>query len=155
MDKEDRQQIRFQLLTPDDLDLMRDLLGLYGHVFEMADTYQAHQPDDSYLANLLKRDDFISLIAREGNQVIAGLSGYVLHKFEQNRREFYIYDLAVHENWRRRKIATGLINRLKEEARARDIYVIFVQADFGDLPAMALYRSLGLEEQALHYDIQP
>ena len=152
---QDSSDLTYQILTSDDLGLMRDLLRLYGDVFEMADSYHANQPDDAYLQHLLKRDDFISLIVRDGTHVIAGLSGYVLHKFEQNRREFYIYDLAVHLDWRRRKVATNLIEQLKEEARLRDIYVIFVQADLGDEPAMALYRSLGLEEQVLHYDIQP
>ena len=118
---QDSSDLTYQILTSDDLGLMRDLLRLYGDVFEMADIYHANQPDDAYLQHLLKRDDFISIIARNGMGVIAGLSGYVLHKFEQNRREFYIYDLAVHPDWRRMKVATNLIEQLKAEARRRDI----------------------------------
>ena len=49
----------------------------------------------------------------DGNEVIGGLAAYELDKFEQDRREIYIYDLAVSEQYRRRRIATSLIVELK------------------------------------------
>lgn len=36
---------------------------------------------------------------------------------------------------------------------ARAAYVIFVQADVGDEPAIALYTKLGVREEVLHFDI--
>jgi aminoglycoside 3-N-acetyltransferase I len=33
--------------------------------------------------------------------------------------------------------------------------VIFVQADHGDAPAIALYAKLGTREDVLHFDIPP
>jgi hypothetical protein len=42
-----------------------------------------------------------------------------------------------------------------ELAAARGIYVIFVQADHGDEPAIALYTKLGVREDVLHFDIAP
>nr|WP_282453009.1 GNAT family N-acetyltransferase [Lysobacter sp. CAU 1642] len=54
-----------------------------------------------------------------------------------------------------RGIATALIQRLREWAVQRGIYVIFVQADYGDEPAIALYSTLGLCEAVLHFDIAP
>jgi aminoglycoside 3-N-acetyltransferase I len=35
----------------------------------------------------------------------------------------------------------------------RGAYVIFVQADLGDEPAIALYAKLGIREEVLHFDI--
>ena len=32
-------------------------------------------------------------------------------------------------------------------------YVIFVQADYGDDPAIALYTKLGIREDVMHFDI--
>jgi aminoglycoside 3-N-acetyltransferase I len=52
------------------------------------------------------------------------LAAYVLKKFEQERTEIYIYDLAVGEKYRRRGIATGLINKLREIAREIGAWVI-------------------------------
>ena len=54
---------------------------------------------------------------------------YELEKCEQDRRELYIYDLAILESHRRKGIATRLIEELKRLAKERDAYVIFVQAD--------------------------
>jgi len=36
---------------------------------------------------------------------------------------------------------------------ARAAYVIFVQADTDDAPAIALYSKLGIREDVLHFDI--
>jgi aminoglycoside 3-N-acetyltransferase I len=76
-------------------------------------------------------------------------------KFEQQRSEIYIYDLAVSQENRREGIATAMIEKLKEIARSRGAYVIFVQADTNaeDLPARALYSKLGKREDVLHFDI--
>jgi len=41
------------------------------------------------------------------------LAAYELRKFEQERSEVYIYDLAVASAHRREGIATALIERLK------------------------------------------
>jgi aminoglycoside 3-N-acetyltransferase I len=81
------------------------------------------------------------------------LAAYLLRKFEQERREAYIYDLAVAEGARRRGIATGLIEALKPVARAAGAHVIFVQADREDDPAIALYARLGRREEVFHFDI--
>jgi len=47
----------------------------------------------------------------------------------------------------------ALIQELKKIAVARAAYVIFVQADIDDDPAIALYTKLGVREDMLHFDI--
>jgi aminoglycoside 3-N-acetyltransferase I len=85
--------------------------------------------------------------------VVGGIAAYDLRKFEQERSEIYIYDLAVAAEHRREGIATALILELKKIAAARAAYVIFVQADIGDTPAIELYTKLGVREDVLHFDI--
>ncbi len=84
---------------------------------------------------------------------MGGIAAYELHKFEQERSEIYIYDLAVAAAHRREGIATALIQELKKIAASRGAYVIFVQADIGDAPAIELYTKLGTREDVLHFDI--
>ena len=98
-------------------------------------------------------DNFIALAATANGDVVGGLAAYVLQKFEQERSEIYIYDLAVEEAHRRRGVATALIEELRKIAAAHGAYVIFVQADHGDEPAIALYTKLGIREDVLHFDI--
>ena len=70
----------------------------------------------------------------------------MLPKFEQARSEMYIYDLAVARNSRRKGVATGMIAELQRLAAARGAYVIFVQVDLDDEPAIALDTKLGVRE---------
>lgn len=136
-----------------DLPRMRALLAMFGTAFDDPDAYGAAPPTDAYLERLLGRDHFIALAAIVDGAVVGGLAAYVLDKFEQARSEIYIYDLAVAEPCRRRGIATALIERLRRIGAERGAHVIFVQADRGDDPAIALYTKLGLREDVLHFDI--
>ncbi len=144
-----------RLLDADCIDIMRAMLDLFGEAFEDKARYCTNQPDDRYLHDLLASRDFVAIASFDGSMIVGGLAGYVLRKFEQPCSEFYIYDLAVVESHRRRGVATGLIETLKREARQRNIDVIFVQADYGDDAAVALYTKLGAREDVMHFDILP
>lgn len=144
---------RILRLGPEALDTMRAMLAMFGEAFEDRATYVDAPPDDAYLRDRLSDPAFIALAALSGTQVIGGLAAYVLHKFEQARSEIYIYDLAVDGAHRRRGVATALIEALKSLAPAHGAWVIYVQADLGDEPAIALYTRLGVREDVLHFDI--
>ena len=144
-----------QRLGPAELAAMRDLNALFGVAFDDPASYAAEPPDDAWLKRFLAREHVIVLVALRAGEVVGGLVAYELEKFERARREIYIYDLAVAEAHRRQGVATGLIGRLKQIARAREAWVIFVQGDYGDDPALALYDKLGSREEVLHFDIKP
>ena len=153
MNSESASNYVIQQLCEEDIKLMRDLLDVFGQVFDDIDTYSKAQPTDSYFRQLLSNQDFIALVALKNGIVVGGLTAYELHKFEQERSEIYIYDLAVSADYRRQGIATALINRTKDIAANRGVYLIFVQADYGDDPAIALYTKVGKREEVLHFDI--
>jgi len=132
---------------------MRSVLSLFGQVFHDGETYDSAQPRTEYLERLLAGDAFIAIAALDADRVVGGLAAYVLPKFEQERSEIYIYDLAVAETHRRRGIASAMIAELQRIGGSRGAYVIFVQADYGDDPAIALYEKLGVREEVLHFDI--
>jgi aminoglycoside 3-N-acetyltransferase I len=140
-------------IGPGDLALMDGLLDVFGEAFEEPDTYGARRPDAAYLRRLLRNEHFIALVAVKEGEVVGGLAAYELPKFEQARSEIYIYDLAVAAAHRRKGIATALIGELGRQARQRGAWVIYVQADLGDEPAIALYTKLGVREDVLHFDI--
>jgi aminoglycoside 3-N-acetyltransferase I len=137
-------------LAPDDVALMEAMLTTFGEAFDEVGTHSGTRPSAAYLKRLLGSDYFIALAALKSGEVVGGIE---LRKFEQERSEIYIYDLAVAAAHRREGIATALILELKKIAAARGAYVIFVQADLGDAPAIALYTKLGTREDVLHFDI--
>jgi aminoglycoside 3-N-acetyltransferase I len=139
-------------LGPGDTALYRQLNAAFAAAFD-DEAYRAAPPDEAYVARVLGLPHVIVLAARVDGAVVGGLVAYQLDKFEQDRREIYIYDLAVLEAQRRKGIARSLIQVLQRLASDRGAYVIFVQAGLDDAPAIALYRSLGVEATAHHYDV--
>lgn len=142
-------------LAADDIVLMEDLLAVFGEAFNDVAAYTKKRPSAGYMRRLLAGDTFIALAAILDDTVVGGIAAYELKKFEQERSEIYLYDLAVAAAHRREGIATAMIAELKKIAAARGAYVIFVQADTGveDEPAIALYTKLGAREDVLHFDI--
>jgi aminoglycoside 3-N-acetyltransferase I len=145
--------ITLRRLAPADVVCSRRLNRLFGEAFADPETYGGAPPGDGYLEALLAKDHVVALVALQGDEVIGGLVAYELDKLERARREVYLYDLAVAEAHRRRGVATALIRRLQNIAAEREARVVFVQADYGDDPAIALYEKLGAREAVLHFDI--
>ncbi|MEO0574997.1 MAG: AAC(3)-I family aminoglycoside N-acetyltransferase [Pseudomonadota bacterium] len=140
-------------LGASDLSQLEAMLTLFGQAFDDPDTYDSARPSKDYHQKLLRNDLLIALVALKGERVVGGLTGYELPKFEQERSELYIYDLAVSAEHRREGVATALINEFRNIATARGAHVVFVQADYGDEPAIALYTKLGVRENVMHFDI--
>lgn len=142
-------------LGPDDLAHMRAINALYADAFEAPEDYASAIPSDEWLTAQLASANVIALAALDGMAVVGALTGYILPKLEQARSELYIYDLAVAASHRRRGIATALISHLQDLAGAYGVWAIYVQADYGDDPAIALYTKLGTREDVMHFDIAP
>jgi ribosomal protein S18 acetylase RimI-like enzyme len=140
-------------LDTDALGLTEGMLTLFGEAFGDMPTYVESRPDAEYLRRVLGQEHVIALVALKDDRVVGALVAYDLPKFEQTRSEIYLYDLAVDEAHRRQGIATGLIRELQRIAAARRAWVIFVQADYGDDAAVALYTKLGTREDVMHFDM--
>ena len=145
--------LKVHRLTIDDSELYFAMLNLFGKVFEDQETYCKNQPDTGYVNKFLTNYANVALVAIENDQVVGALVAYELPKFEQARSEFYIYDLAVDSSFRRQGIATSLINETQRIAKQRGGWVVMIQADYDDDPAIALYTKLGTREEVLHFDL--
>ena len=133
--------------------LMEQMLDVFAVAFNDAVSYSTKRPSRDYTRRLLQSESFVGLVALLDGRVSGGLAAYELVKFEQERSEFYICDLAVDEDHRRVGVATPLILALKPIAAARGAKVIFIQAGHADEPATKLYTKLGKREDVLHFDI--
>lgn len=149
------ESVSIRRLGPADIPLVRKLNDVFGKAFGESETYGGEPPTDRYLEDLLAKEHVLVIVAVIEAKVVGGLVAYELDKFERMRREIYIYDLAVDAGHRRRHIATTLIQYLRETAKQRGAWVIYVQADYGDAPAIALYQKLGTRKEVLHFDITP
>ena len=144
----------YKVLKSSDVPLMKDLLTVFGQAFDDEEMYQKNTPSDIYLQTQLDDKNCVVIAALKENAVVGGLIAYVLPKLEQEKSEIYLYDLAVDENYRLQGIATQLIEELKRVGKEIGAWVIFVQADRVDEPAIKLYESLTQhKEDPFHFDI--
>lgn len=142
-----------RVLGPADAGLVPALNAMFADAFEDPASYAARPPPHAYLERALAHPSVIVVVATRADAVIGGLVAYELPKLEQARSEVYLYDLAVAAAHRRRGVATALIDRLRQVAAQRGASVVFVQADHGDDPAIALYTGLGTREDVYHFDL--
>jgi len=145
-----KKHITYKKLAASDLPFLKNLNEVFAEAFEDPETHLSKKPSDKYLTQLLAKDHFIAIAALNSERVVGGLVAYVLEKYEQERSEIYIYDLAVDLAYRRQGIARHLINDLKALAQTIGSSVLFVQADREDHPAIKLYQSMGTQEEPLH-----
>jgi len=142
-------------LGPADTALTPEWRAMFGKAFGEEATYCGRPPSTAYVERLLADPTFIAIAATIGTTVVGGAAAYELRKFEQERSEIYLYDLAVDEGYRRSGIARAMVARLREIASVSGAWVVFVQADHCDAPAITLYESYGPREEVLHFDIPP
>jgi aminoglycoside 3-N-acetyltransferase I len=140
-------------LEPNDVALVQAMMTVSGEAFQRCGHLYRNPSQHEILGAPSQWPTLIALAALKYSMVVGGLVAYEFQKFEQERSEIYIYDLAVAEAHRRRGVATALIEELKKLAAERNAYVIFVQADIMDAPAIALYTKLGARAEVLHFDI--
>lgn len=136
----------------------RTMNAIFSEVFGEPENYSEKPPGDAYARSWLADPDKLAVLGFVDGEPGGALAGYVLRKFEQERAEAYIYDLAVCEAQRRKGLATAMIEEVRRIARMSGAWTVFVQADTipEDEPARALYRKLANEEMtALHFDIAP
>src|SRR2546430_5360737 len=104
----------YRQLTSTDGALRKGLLRVFAEAFAEVDTYQRRVPSDEYLTRLLNKEHFIAVVALQGKEVVGGLAAYELDKFEQERRESYIYELALLWGARRQGNATRKVCALRQ-----------------------------------------
>jgi tRNA-Thr(GGU) m(6)t(6)A37 methyltransferase TsaA len=114
--------------------------------FEMMHHVFDEEPEkltDAYLAGLLADDSFWAIAAFDADEAIGCITGHELPMTRHERRELFVYDLAVREDQQRRGIGRRLVETLVAGAAARDIDVVFVPADDDDDHALAFYERIG------------
>lgn len=139
-------------LTADSVAAMQAVNRLFAEVFG-EEGYNGPPAGPEHLRKLLADEKFIALTAHVDGELAGAIAAYELVKFEAERSEIYIYDLAVLEQYRRQGVATALIEAVQSIAQDKGAWVIFVQADPPDAPAVALYDKIGIREAVFHFDI--
>ena len=141
-------ELRVVRLGKVDVLLFENLISLFGAVFEMGEVQAA---PESYLTSLLENDSFIVYAAILNNDVVGGLTGYVMPTYYMPSKEVYIYDIAVHTGFQRMGVGKKLLTALKEYCVLNSVNAMFVEAHEEDEHALDFYRSTGGEEEKVRH----
>ena len=146
----DNIEINIKHLTFQHLPLFQKLLQLFHEVFEMGEEITV---SDSYLSSLLAKPEFIALAAVDGDEVLGGLTAYVMPMYYKESAEAYLYDMAVGNAHQRKGIGKQLVGALIAYCKEHGISTAFVEAHEEDTHAVEFYLSTGGKaEKVVHFN---
>lgn len=126
----------------------KEFQGLLEVFREVFDWEESEFSDSSYLANLMGNPQFLVLVAMVENQIIGGLTAYLLPSYQTKRSSLFIYDLGVETNFQRQGIGKSLIDKLLDYAKKHQIQDVFVDTELEDNEnSLAFYQKTGFDSQ--------
>lgn len=132
--------VEVKKLTDDDVEPFIELILLFRDVLE-TDMVTKARPE--HLQHLLVRPDFVVFVARFANQVIGGLTAYILPQYHSEKPVVYLYDIAVGVTYQGQGVGTKLLKQLIQYGLSLGAEELFVQADREDSHALNFYRAKG------------
>lgn len=145
--------VNIQLVTTNINDF-KGLLDVFEEVFQWTNY---RYPTDERLDLLLKNTNLLAVVAKIENQVVGGLTAYILHSYEVEKPSLYLHDLGVKECFQNQGIGKQLINYLIAYSKQNDFQDIFVSTEQEDNEdAIAFYRKTPFtdETKVLQYSFQ-
>ena len=142
--------IEIRCLSGEDIEVFMKLVSVFEKVFDMQSFMM---PPKTHLQTILLKPEFIVFVAKHNDEVIGGLTAYVLHQYYSEKPVAYLYDLAVKPAFQRQGVGKELVAALNAHCRERGFQEVFVQADKADDYAIDFYRKTGTtaEEEVVHF----
>lgn len=126
-----------------------ELVTIFKELFENSAPF----PNEKYLANLLVNPDFFVVVAKQDNEVVGGLTVFILHVYYNEKPVAYIYDVGIKPSHRGKGIGRSLIDFLGNYCRQHGFLEAYVEAEADDLEAVSFYRKtkFSYETRAIHF----
>ena len=136
-------------LNPDELFEFKCLLDIFREVFEV----EGVPPGDNYLEALLADPDFLVFVVLQDQQVVGGLTVYVLKSYYAPRPVAYLYDVGVHPGYQGKGLGKLLMAEVVRYCKQQGFEHVYVEAEADDLEAVRFYRKTNAsnELKAIHF----
>ncbi len=141
--------IAIKQLEIGDLATFASLLEIFKEVFENEEAV-IHE---AQLQKLLADPDFIVFVVKLNNQVIGGLTIYVLHRYFGTKPVAYIYDVGIHPDFQGKGYGKALIAEVCSFCSQNGFEDAYVEAESEDLDAVSFYLRTNFTEKlnATHF----
>lgn len=137
-------EIKLRVLEKGDIDGFIGLISVFEAAFEM-ENFQ--HPKREHLEKVLEKEGFVAIVAATADEVIGGLTLYLLDQYYSPSPLGYLYDLAVLPNYQRKGIGKALLAFVQDYCRTMGCWEVYVQAERSDVEALAFYKKSGPNEE--------
>lgn len=130
----------------------KSLIEIFKEVFENDEPV----PDNDHLLSLLANLDFMVFAAKLNNQVVGGLTIYILHSYYMKKSTAYIYDVGIASKFQGQGLGKALIADVCEFCKQNGFEDAYVAAEKDDIDAINFYRKTNFvsETNAIHFTYQ-
>lgn len=129
--------VNIRKLEKEDTAAFIELVNVFEVVFEMENF---SIPSTPHLEMVLRNPHFGVFVAEVDGIVMGGLTTYTLPQYYTEKPLAYLYDLAISTQCQRQGIGEKLMTHASQYYQENGYEELFVQAESGDLQAVAFYR---------------
>lgn len=127
----------------------KSLIEMFKDVFENDEPVA----NDEQLGKLLTNPDFFVFVVLLNNEVVGGLTIYVLHRYFDTKPIAYIYDVGIRPDFQGQGLGKALIAEVCNFCKQNDFEDAYVEAESDDIDAVSFYRKtkFSSEMNAIHF----
>lgn len=127
----------------------KSLIEIFKDVFENDEPIA----NDEQLGKLLTNPDFFVFVVLLNNEVVGGLTIYVLHRYYDTKPIAYIYDVGISPDFQGQGLGKALIAEVCNFCKQNDFEDAYVEAESDDIDAVNFYRKtkFNSEMNAIHF----
>jgi ribosomal protein S18 acetylase RimI-like enzyme len=123
-----------------------EFLALHDANFDLDERGAAKSPLEPEKAKrFLEHPDVLVWVAFDENMIVGFLQCNVIFLRSSTGKELVLYEIGVHQNWRRQGIGRALLNQMETWMRENNVDVVWVLTD--NQEAAEFYRSSGFEAE--------
>lgn len=136
-------------LNSDCLTEFKSLIEIFRVVFENDEPAAS----DELLEKLLSNPDFFVFVVLSNDEVVGGLTIYVLHRYFGIKPIAYIYDVGISPEFQGKGLGKALIEEACNFCKKNDFEDAYVEAESDDIDAVSFYRKtkFSSEMNAIHF----
>ena len=106
-------------------------------------TFKTASRAASSLETFLRNPSNYLLVAEQDGEAVGFLTAYRLERADREASQMFVYEVEVAPAWRGRGLASALMEKIKDLARAEGMFEAFVLTSRGNDAARRLYTRTG------------
>lgn len=142
-------KIEIKKLNSNCLTEFKSLIEIFKEVFENDEPIA----NDQQLGKLLTNPDFIVFVVLLNNEVVGGLTIYILHRYYGTKPIAYIYDVGISPDFQGQGMGKALISEVCDFCKQNNFEDAYVEAESDDIDAVRFYRKTNFSSaiNAIHF----